>query len=290
MKGKNCIVTGGNSGIGFQTSLALAQNGANLIMLCRNRDKAETAVARIREISGNPSVNYALADLSSQHSIRHTAKNILGDLKSLDVLVNNAGVFQSRRELTEDGVEYQFAVNYLASFLLTHELLGALRNSPDGRIICVGSDSHFLGKMHFDDLSLGKNYNVLQAYAQSKLAVVMFVYELDRRLKSHGIDNVTVNCVQPGLVNTDIGIKHSSFFYSLAWRFRRMLGVSPKKGAETSVYLATSSQVKGLSGKYWDKCKSKPSSRESYDPEEAFRLWEISDSLCHIDDYFDGFY
>ena len=287
MKGKNCIITGGNSGIGYQTALALAVAGANVLIVCRNREKAETAVAQIKEKSRNNMVSYALADLSSLDAVRLLARDILKEFTTLDVLVNNAGICLSNRELTPDGNECHFAVNYLAQFLLTHELLGALNASSDGRIICVSSDSHFYGKMHFDDLSLETNYHELRAYAQSKLALVLFVYELDRRLRELGIKNISVNCVQPGLVKTDIGFKHTSPFHSLAWRIRRMGGVSPQKGAETSIFLATSPEVKGQSGKYWDKCQPKPSSGKSYDQAEASRLWEVSMSLCRIDNYFD---
>ncbi len=286
MKGKNCIVTGGNSGIGFETALALASQGANLIILCRSEEKAEKAVKSIKAKSQNRNVDFVLADLSSQFSIRAAAKNILKSFETIDVLVNNAGTWLSKLELTEDGVEGQFAVNHLAYFLLTHELLDALNKSTDARVICVGSDSHFKGKIHFEDLTLGKKYHGLKAYAQSKLANTMFVYELDRLLKSKNIDHISINCVQPGLVKTDIGLKHTISLHSLAWKVRRLGGVSPAKGAETSIYLATSNEAKGQSGKYWDKCKPKPSSKRSYDTEDATRLWKICMDFCGIEDYF----
>jgi NAD(P)-dependent dehydrogenase (short-subunit alcohol dehydrogenase family) len=167
-------------------------------------------------------------------------------------------------------------------------MMGALNKVSDARIICVGSDSHFHGKLHFDDLSLRQNYHGLRAYAQSKLPNVMFVYELDRRLKEKGLQNISVNCVQPGLVKTDIGLKHTISFHALAWRLRRLGGVSPEKGAETSIYLAREESAKGLSGRYWDKCRPKPSSRNSYVREDAKKLWEVSESLCDIQDYFEA--
>ena len=288
MERKNCVITGGNSGIGFETALALSRTGANVIIVCRNPGKARDAVQSIQEKSGNPHIGFVLGDLGSQKSIRGIAREILGKFQTIDVLVNNAGAWFSKLELTEDGIERQFAVNHLAYFLLTHELLTALNASSDGRIICVASDSHFQGKLHFDDFSLRANYHGLRAYAQSKLANVMFVYELDRRLKRHGINNISVHCVQPGLVKTDIGLKHTISFHALAWKIRRLGGVGPDKGAETSVYLATSEAVKGQSGKYWDKCKPKPSARQSYMKEDALRLWEASESLSDIQDYFKG--
>jgi retinol dehydrogenase-12 len=286
MKGKNCIVTGGNSGIGFETALALANSGANVVIISRNQEKAEAAVKSIKAKSQNKNVDFVLADLSSQKSIRDASKYILKEFDKIDVLVNNAGTWFSKLVLTEDGVERQFAVNHLAYFLLTYELLGAIHKSAEGRIICVGSDSHFHGKIHFDDLSLGKKYHGLRAYAQSKMANVMFVYELDRLLKKNKIENITVNCVQPGLVKTDIGLKHTISLHGLAWRIRRMGGVSPAKGAETSIYLATSKEAKGQSGMYWDKCKPKPSSKRSYVQEDISRLWDVCMELCNIDDYF----
>jgi len=188
--------------------------------------------------------------------------------------------------LTEDGVEKLFAVNHMAYFQLTHELLGALSKSTEARVVCVGSDSHFHGKMHFDDLSLGKKYNGLAAYAQSKLANALFVYELDRRLKKMKLDNISINCVQPGLVKTDIGLKHTISLHGIIWRLRRMGGVSPAEGAATSIYLATSQEVQGISGKYWDKCKQKPSSPKSYDEADAIRLWDMCLEMCQMDDYF----
>ncbi|NJN27642.1 MAG: SDR family oxidoreductase [Cyclobacteriaceae bacterium] len=286
MKGKNCIVTGGNSGIGFETALALAKLGANVVILSRNQDKAEAAVKSIKAKSQNNQVDYILCDLSSQMSIKDAAKYISRDFDQIDVLVNNAGTWFSKLELTEDGIERQFAVNHIAYFLLTHELLSLLAKSDDARVICVSSDSHFHGKIHFEDLTLGKKYHGLKAYAQSKLANVLFVYEFDRMLKKQSISNISINAVQPGLVKTDIGLKHTISLHGLAWRVRRLGGVSPAKGAETSIYLASSMGAKGESGQYWDKSKPKPSSKKSYDTEGATRLWQICKELCAIDDYF----
>lgn len=286
MEGKNCIITGGNSGIGYETALALAIQGANIIIVSRNPEKAEHAVKAIKAKSQNNNVDFILADLSSQKSIRDAAKYVIREFDKIDVLINNAGTWFSKREFTEDNVETQFAVNHLAYFLFTHELLGALSTSEDARIICVGSDSHFHGKINFDDLSLGKKYHGIKAYAQSKLANVMFTYELDRQFKQMGIGNICINCVQPGLVKTDIGMKHTISLHGIAWRVRRLGGVSPAKGAETSIYLASSQDVKGQSGKYWDKCKPKPSSKQSYKQDDAVRLWDICEELCGINEFF----
>ncbi len=286
MEGKNCVISGGNSGIGYETALALACLGANIFILSRNQGKAEAAVKSIKAKSQNNNVDFVLADLSSQKSIKDAAKYIKREFPVVDVLVNNAGTWVSKLELTEDGVETQFAVNHLAYFLLSYELLDTLYNSEDARIICVGSDSHFHGKMHFEDLTLGKKYHGIKAYAQSKLANTLFTYELDRLLKSQDIHNISINCVQPGLVKTDIGLKHTISLHGIAWRIRRMGGVSPAEGAKTSIFLASSEEAKGESGKYWDKCKAKPSSKRSYDKEDAVKLWKISKDACAIKDYF----
>jgi NAD(P)-dependent dehydrogenase (short-subunit alcohol dehydrogenase family) len=286
MEGKNCIVTGGNSGIGFETALALSKLGANVIILCRNNEKAEDAVNSIKSKTQNANVDYVLVDLGSQKSIKDGANAILKKYPKVDVLINNAGTWLSKFSLTDDKIETQFAVNHLAYFLLTHDLMGALQNSDEARVICVGSDSHFHGKIHFEDLSLLKKYNGLKAYGQSKLANVLFVYEMDRQLKSRGIKNISINCVQPGLVKTDIGLKHTISLHGLVWKIRRLGGVSPAKGAETSIFLASSDEVKEQSGNYWEKCKSKLSSKNSYNKEDAKRLWDISEKLCGVVDYF----
>lgn len=286
MEGKNCIVTGGNSGIGYETALALANLGANIMIVCRNPEKAEKAVKSIKAKSQNNSVDYILADLSSKKSIKDAAKYVLREFKRIDVLVNNAGTWFSKMELNDDGIEKQFAVNHLAYFQFTYELLEALNESDNARIICVGSDSHFHGKIHFDNLNLGKKYHGIRAYAQSKLANVLFTYELNRQLKTRGITNFSVNCVQPGLVKTDIGMKHTISFHGIAWRIRRLSGVSPAEGAKTSIYLASSDEVKGQSGMYWDKCKPKASSKLSYNEKDAEKLWGLSKEFCGIDDFF----
>ncbi len=288
MVGKNCIVTGGNSGIGYETALALAGFGANVIILSRSHDKAESAIKSIRAKTQNNNIGFVLVDLSSQKSIRDAAKYILKEFDHIDILVNNAGTWFSKLELTEDGIERQFAVNHLAYFLLTHELLGALNKSHDARIICVGSDSHFHGKINFKDLSLGKKYHGIKAYAQSKLANILFVYELHRHLNEKSIHHISINCVQPGLVKTDIGLKNSNSMHGIVWKLRRMGGVSPAKGAETSIYLASSEGAKSKSGQYWDNCKPKPSSKRSYINDDGVLLWDTCKNLCGIDDYFSG--
>src|SRR5690606_28934860 len=190
--------------------------------------------------------HFVIADLSSQKQVSKLAENILRSYDHIDVLINNAGSWFSDFGLTEDGIERQWAINHLAPFLLTHLLLPSLRKSQDPRVITVSSDSHFHGKIHFDDVNLQHNYHGLRAYAQSKLANVLFTFEFERK---KGALPISIHAVQPGLVKTDIGLKNTISFHGLMWKLRRLSGVSPQKGAATSVYLASSDEVRGNSGK-----------------------------------------
>jgi NAD(P)-dependent dehydrogenase (short-subunit alcohol dehydrogenase family) len=284
MRNKVCVVTGSSAGIGYETALALAKKGATLIIIARSEEKVHQTVEELIVESQNKNIDGFDIDLSSQRYVINKAREIIKNYPRVDVLVNNAGTWYSRLNYTEDNIEMQFAVNHLAYFLLTHELLPALIKSEDPRIINVGSDSHFHGKMHFNDINLTKKYHGLRAYAQSKLANVLFTYEFERRKP---VEKLTINCVQPGLVKTNIGLKHTISFHGLAWKIRRLSGVTPAEGAETSIYLASSEEVKGISGKYWDKNKPKKSSKGSLNKEDASRLWLLSERLCDIDDYFE---
>jgi len=284
MKDKVCIITGSGSGIGFETALGLAKMGARVITISRSREKVVQTIRDLEEQTGSQDIDGFDIDLSSQKLIRKRAAEIIKKYPKIDVLVNNAGTWYSRLTYTEDNIEMQFAVNHLAYFLFTHELLPALIKSDDPRIINVGSDSHYHGKMHFNDINLTRKYHGLRAYAQSKLANVLFTYEFERRKP---FERLSINCVQPGLVKTNIGLKHTISFHSLAWKIRRLRGVTPTEGAETSVYLASSEEVRGVSGKYWDKMKPKKSSKQSMNKEDAARLWLLSERLCDIDDYFE---
>jgi NAD(P)-dependent dehydrogenase (short-subunit alcohol dehydrogenase family) len=283
MQGKHMVITGATSGIGFETARALAEMGAAVTIISRSESKGIEFTGKLREQSKNQAVDFVVADLASQQQISHAAEEILKRWPIVDVLINNAGVWYSDFGLTEDHIERMFAVNHLSYFLLTHCLMDGLKKAASARVINVSSDSHFTGKMHWDDLNLRRHYHGLRAYGQSKLANVLFSYEFVRR--NPGL-SVTINAVHPGLVKTNIGVKHTNPFHTLAWRLRRSGGVSPAKGAATSVYLASSPEVSGITGKYWHDCKSKPSSKASYSKEDAARLWDDSKKLCGIDDYF----
>lgn len=283
MKRKTAVVTGATSGIGHGIAKALAAQGFELILIGRDPTRGAAVVENLRAVSGNTAIAYYNADLCSQKQIRATGEEISERHPVIDVLINNAGVWTSRCELTEDNIEKQFAVNHLAYFLLTHLLYSNIAASLDGRIINMGSDSHRYGRINFPDLNLQRSYHGLKAYGQSKLANLLFTYELHRRKKE---GHVSVYCVQPGLVKTDIGVKHTSPFHSLMWKLRRLGGVTPDEAATTAVYLASAPEVAGQSGLYWDQCRPKPSSARSHNTEDAAQLWKISEDLCAIRSYF----
>ncbi len=283
MKEKQVVITGATGGIGYETARALAAMGASVSLVVRDESKGRMAMDQIRQDTGNTAIAFFTADISSQKQLRNAAREILRHHPVIDVLVNNAGTWYSDFGLTEDHIERMFAVNHLSYFLLTHCLLGGLSASSSARVINVSSDSHFHGKIHWDDLNLTRHYSGMPAYAQSKLANMLFTYEFVRR--NPGLP-VTMNAVHPGLVRTDIGIKHTNLFHATVWRLRRLSGMSASKGARTSIHLASSHEVEGITGKYWDRLKSKPSLKASHDTKAAGRLWDICEELCCIDKYF----
>lgn len=286
MREKTSVITGANSGLGLATAHALAGQGSTVIMLCRSEDKGETARRKVIEATGNDAVHLIIADLASQNDIRRAAGQIRLRWPRVDVLINNAAAIHSQRKLTEDGVEMQFAVNHLAPFLLTHLLLPALLEGPEGRVVNVGSHNHYRARIHLNDLQLAHRYHILRAYGQSKLANLLFTYELDRRRRQKGLEELMVNCADPGLNDTAIGNKGTSILHSLAWRFRRMQAQSPDLGAASQVHLASSPELKGVSGQYWYNMQPQRSSPRSYNEQTARQLWERSKALCNIIDYF----
>ncbi len=285
MQGKTAVVTGANAGLGFETTRALVNKGAKVLMLCRNPEKGEEARQRILLENPGSDLEVYQIDLSSQADIRRIGNQIREKEPVIDVLVNNAGTWISNLTFTEEGIEKMWAVNHLAYFLMTHLLYPSIRKADDGRIVCVASDSHFQWKrINFDDVFLQKRYNGLRAYAQSKLANILFTYELDRRKPD---DNVSTYAIQPGLVKTDIGLKHTNLFHALAWKVRRSSGQTPEQGARCQVFCATAPEAKGQSGKYWDAAKPKKSSKTSYEQDAWERLWALSKEQCGIEDFFE---
>ena len=279
MKNKNVIITGGNAGIGLATSIAMAKQGANVYIVSRVKEKAEEAVKEIVAISGNSNVKYFLANLSSQKSIRQLASEIKNEISVIDVLINNAGGTFSDFALSEDGLEMTIATNHFAYFLLTNLLLDLIKKSDAGRIVNVASGSHYQGKIDFESFTQNKSYFVLSAYGQSKLANVLFTNELAERLKG---TNVTVNSLHPGFVKTQIGNKNASWYSNIFWSLITLGAISVEDGAKTSVYLASSSEVKNVTGKYFDKCKEKKPSALALDKELGKALWKKSEELCRL--------
>ena len=280
MQGKVCIVTGSNSGIGKATSLGLAQMGATVVMVCRDRTKGEEAQNEIKTKSGNNAIDLLLADLSSQESIRQLVENFQQHYKQLDVLINNAGGVNLSRRETLDGLEMTFALNYLAPFLLTNLLLDKLKASAPARIVNVSSESHESGYIKMDDLQLEKKYRLMRAYGQSKLALVLFTYELARRLQGTG---VTANCLHPGFVATNIGQSGvGRVGRSIVKLIFSSLGISPEEGAKTSIYLASSPDIEGVTGKYFVKSIPVRSAPISYDESLQRQLWEESAKLVNL--------
>ncbi len=272
MRGKVCLVTGANSGIGKATAAGLAKLGATVVMVCRDQAKGEAARVEIQTSSGNEAVTLLMADLSSQASIRQLAGTFRETYQGLHVLVNNAGIGPWRRSVTVDGIEMTFAVNALAPFLLTHLLLDQVKASIPARIINVTSAMNT--PLDFDDLQREKRFDPMQVYAQSKFAVILFTYELARRLQGSGI---TVNCLSPGVVAT-----HLSREYPAAFRLMTRFFSRPEKGALTSLYLASSSEVEGVTGQYFDRRKEKRTAPQTYDAALSERFWQISAELTHF--------
>lgn len=275
---KVCLITGATSGIGRATAMGLANMGASVVMVGRDRGRGEAVMAEIKEKSGNASVDLMLANVSSQEEIRRLADEVKETYPRLDVLINNAGVFRSKRITTPDGIETTFAVNHLAYFLLTNLLLDVLKAGAPSRIVNVSSGEQRNATIDFDDLQGEKGYKGAKAYSQSKLATVHFTYELARRLEGTG---VTANCLHPGVVGTNFGSGVSGVFGFMV-RALRPLMKSPDKGAETSIYLASSPEVEGLSGRYFVKKAEARSSDVSYDERIARRLWEVSTELTNL--------
>ena len=275
MKGKTCIVTGANSGVGKATALGLARLGATVVLVCRNPSRGEAALNEVRKKSGSESLELMICDLGSFEAIRNFAREFLKSHQRLDVLINNAAFVARTRTLTQDGLELQFAVNHLAPFLLTHLLLDLLKASAPARIVNVASTVHHNGTINFDDLQAEKSYGFMRNYAQSKLANVLFTKELARRLEGAG---VTANCLHPGVVNTAI-MRELPFFLQPLVKLAGLFMLTPEKGARTSLYVATSPELDGVSGEYFVKSAKAPSSSESQNAEIARRLWDISAKL-----------
>ncbi len=273
------MITGASSGIGKAAAIELAKMNACVVMICRNREKGEEVRDEIVKTTGNQNIYLFIADFASFSSIRTMVSDFRKEFDHLHVLINNAGAFFSHLGYTEDGIERQFAINHLAPFLLTNLLLDLLKNSAPSRIVNVASDAHTNGRINFEDLDFANGYSGFKAYAQSKLANILFTRELHNRLKGTG---VTAYALHPGVVSTPIGQKHSKLLHNLLWGIGRLFMTTPQKGAETPVYLASTQDLEGKSGNYFkDKQVIEPSP-EAQDDEAAKRLWKISEKMTGL--------
>lgn len=277
MAGRTVLITGATGGIGKATAAGLAGLGARVAITGRDRVRTEAAARDVR--ADGAQVDFIVADLSSQSEVRRLADEALERLPRIDVLINNVGGYWDTRKVTVDGLEHTFAVNHLAPFLLTNLLLDRLRQSAPSRVVTVASNAQRLGHIDFDDLQGGQSYSGARAYNQSKLANVLFTYELARRLSA---DEVTANALHPGLVNTSFGAEDPSRSQRLLVPILRAFMTSPSQGAATSIRLASAPDIQGRTGLYLRKGRPRRSSKRSYNEAIAARLWQVSADLVGL--------
>lgn len=267
---KSILITGANTGMGLATSIALAQDGHRIIMACRDERRGQAALEEVKAKSGSEHVELMLLDLGSLTNIREFAKHFQEKYDRLDVLINNAGLITVKRQVTEDGFEMMMGVNHLGHFLLTNLLLDSLKRSENGRIVVVSSGGYKWGKINFDDMNLEKNFSSFKGYGRSKLANILFTKELSNRLAE---TKVTVNCLHPGAVATSMGVNRDTGFGKGIHKILSPFFLSPLQGAQTAIYLATSSEVQNITGEYFYKKKVKKLNGPATDNNLAKQFW-----------------
>jgi len=286
MNGKRVLITGATNGIGKVSALALAKKGAEVIIVGRNPQKTERVLNELKIESGSQKLDMMIADLSSIEEIRKLAAEFLSKYDSLDVLLNNAGAMFNEYQKSADGLEMTFALNHINYFLLTNLLLDTLKKTSqekgEARIVNVSSGAHVQARngLTLDNLYDESSFSSFGSYGESKLANILFTYELARRLDGTG---VTANALHPGFVATGFGHNTNGIMASLIKISQRFMAKSPEQGAETMIYLSSSPDVKGITGKYWDNKKAKKSSTISYDRDQQERLWEVSAEITGIE-------
>lgn len=278
MHGKTILITGATDGIGKETARALAKQGATVVIVGRSREKGERVLAELKQTTGNANIELLLADLSSMNEVRALAEAFKAKHNRLDVLVNNAGAIYDKREVTVDGYERTFATNHLAYFLLTNLLLDLLKKSAPARIVNVASEAHKSGKLDFDDLQSEKNFSTFTVYGTSKLANVLFTYELARRLAGTG---VTANCLHPGVIASGFG-NSTNWLLRAGFAVVRPFMIDAVKGAQTTIYCASSPEVEGVTGKYFKNKRPYPSRKLTHNEAIAKRLWDASERLVGL--------
>jgi NAD(P)-dependent dehydrogenase (short-subunit alcohol dehydrogenase family) len=278
MQGKICLITGATSGIGWVAARDLANMGAEVVLTGRNVKRGARAIDRIRREDSASKVEFIPMDLSALEDVREFSADFIKRYPRLDVLMNNAGTVLLQRRVNDAGIEMTFAINHLGHFFLTNLLLKSLRASESARVIVVSSGSHRGAHLNIDDLQNELGYNGMKVYGQSKLANLLFTYELSRRLDDEGI---TVNAMHPGFVSTNLGRDNGWFLHKVI-RLAMLTGGSAEDGADTCVYLASSQEVEGITGKYFKERRAIPSSQSSYDQKAARQLWDISEKLSGL--------
>ena len=276
INGKVCLVTGATDGIGKVSARVLAELGAKVIIVGRNPEKSAIVLAELRSISGNENIDLLMADLAVMQEVRDLAEQVISRYDRIDVLLNNAGGYFTKHEITSDGLEMTFALNHMSYFLLTNKLMELLKYSAPARIVNVSSDAHYGVDMEFENLNGEQEYKAWKAYQKSKLANVLFTYELLKKVPG----NITVNCLHPGFVATNFGHNNGGFFGPVLKIAQRISAIDPEEGAKTSIFLCSAPEVKGVSGKYFYKCQPKTSSRESRNMDTGKRLWQISSDIA----------
>ncbi|MEN9934728.1 MAG: hypothetical protein RLZZ387_1307 [Chloroflexota bacterium] len=277
LRDKTVLITGATRGIGEVAAVELARKGAHVVVVGRDAARLEETARRVAEASGRRP-GTLLADLSVQSEVRRVASEFRAAYSRLDVLINNAGAFYAERRVTRDGIEMTWALNHLSGFLLTSLLLDMLRASAPARIINVSSEAHRMGRMDFADVERRRGYSAWGAYGQSKLANILFTTELTRRLAGTG---VTANALHPGFVATGFG-KNNSGLWGWLLGLAQVMAISPEEGAKTTIYLASSPEVEGVSGKYFDKCRAVEPAAAAKDVAAAARLWELSERMVDL--------
>jgi NAD(P)-dependent dehydrogenase (short-subunit alcohol dehydrogenase family) len=278
VQGKTVVITGATSGIGNVTANHLAQQGARIIFIARDTARAEQTLKQLETFGPNQGHAVHYADLSRLSEMIRVATSIKDQLKSIDVLINNAGGIFAARQLTQDGLEETFATNHMAYFVITNLLLGCLRSARAARIVCTASGAYRRAQLDFDDLQSKKSATSFARYERSKLMNILFTRELARRLQG---THVTANCLHPGFVATRFG-ESSSGVTSLLLKYAKKLALSPEQGARTLTYLASSADVAQLTGSYFYKCKPARLMKQARNDEDARRLWDVSVSLSGV--------
>ena len=276
MNGKVCLVTGATDGIGKVSARVLAEKGAKVIIVGRNPEKSATVLAELKSSSGNENIDLLMADLAVMQEVYDLAEQVISHYDRLDILLNNAGGYFAKHELTSDGLERTFALNHMSYFLLTNKLMELLKSSAPARIVNVSSDAHYGVDMDFENLNGEQEYKAWKGYQKSKLANVLFTYELLKKVPA----DITVNCLHPGFVATNFGHNIGGFFGPVLKIAQRISAIDPEEGAKTSIFLCSAPEVKGVSGKYFYKCQPKTSSRESRNMDTGKRLWQISSDIA----------